>query len=413
MTVECTTTLRDVSRRLWDVLVIGAGPAGSIVARQLARGGCASVLLVDRAIFPRFKVCGCCLSARALALLEAIGLGNLVEKHGGLVVDQLIINTRAQHAQVRLPRGAVLSRQQFDAALIREAIAAGAEFLPSTNVSPGALTIGDDQVTLRLDCNCDQSTTQLVSTRIVIDASGLRGRPESRCRDSYIGSGAILEGDHEDALPLPAGAIQMICGNGGYIGLARLGRDRVVIGAAWSPGFVKECGGFGGAAARIMRHAGVPECSLLEDAKWRSTPWLTQSPCSVAGMRRLLIGDAAGFVEPFTGEGMTCALESAVAAAPLVLEALRRRAWDRALERRWSQMHRGIVGGRQRSCRAIARLLRRPHVTELAVALLAAVPPLTAGLVRRAAPISGLQLRSVSANVIGAAAAAEATAAAS
>ena len=46
--------------QLWDVVVVGAGPTGSLAARQLARAG-ADVLLVDRLSFPRWKVCGCCL----------------------------------------------------------------------------------------------------------------------------------------------------------------------------------------------------------------------------------------------------------------------------------------------------------------------------------------------------------------
>ena len=59
---------RQRSRRLWDVVVVGAGPAGAVVARELALAG-ATVLLVDRRRFPRNKVCGGCLSARTVAQL--------------------------------------------------------------------------------------------------------------------------------------------------------------------------------------------------------------------------------------------------------------------------------------------------------------------------------------------------------
>src|SRR5215212_4439345 len=62
-----------VRTELWDAVVIGAGVAGSIAAYQLARSG-ARVLLVDRATFPRDKVCGCCLNAHALRALEECGL---------------------------------------------------------------------------------------------------------------------------------------------------------------------------------------------------------------------------------------------------------------------------------------------------------------------------------------------------
>ena len=71
-------TARDVSDTTWDVVVVGAGPAGSMAALEIARRG-RSVLLVDKASFPRYKVCGCCLNARALSLLELADLGGLVD----------------------------------------------------------------------------------------------------------------------------------------------------------------------------------------------------------------------------------------------------------------------------------------------------------------------------------------------
>ncbi|HEY7428386.1 MAG TPA: FAD-dependent oxidoreductase, partial [Gemmataceae bacterium] len=74
MTVAATTGLEEASRRTWDVVVVGAGPAGAMAAHELARRGCA-VLLVDRAAFPRWKVCGCCLNGHALVTLQAAGLG--------------------------------------------------------------------------------------------------------------------------------------------------------------------------------------------------------------------------------------------------------------------------------------------------------------------------------------------------
>ncbi|MBX9624847.1 MAG: FAD-dependent oxidoreductase, partial [Gemmataceae bacterium] len=65
-----------VTDRTWDAVVVGAGPAGSVTARGLARRGLA-VLLVDKATFPRPKVCGCSLNAAALTGLGAVGLGHV------------------------------------------------------------------------------------------------------------------------------------------------------------------------------------------------------------------------------------------------------------------------------------------------------------------------------------------------
>ncbi|MCA1852304.1 MAG: FAD-dependent oxidoreductase, partial [Beggiatoa sp.] len=86
--VAPTLDVAEAARRVWDVIVIGAGPAGSSAARLLARAG-RSVLLVDKSSFPRYKVCGSCLNGRVLSALEAVGLGALVEEAGGVVLDGL------------------------------------------------------------------------------------------------------------------------------------------------------------------------------------------------------------------------------------------------------------------------------------------------------------------------------------
>ena len=70
----------------WDGVVIGAGPAGAMAARELALSG-RRVLLVERKRFPRWKICGACLNAHALACLRSAGLGSLVERHGGIRLD--------------------------------------------------------------------------------------------------------------------------------------------------------------------------------------------------------------------------------------------------------------------------------------------------------------------------------------
>lgn len=62
-----------IEQEEWDISVIGAGPAGSLAAYELAKRGC-SVLLIDKSSFPRTKVCGSCLNLRTLSLLEQVGI---------------------------------------------------------------------------------------------------------------------------------------------------------------------------------------------------------------------------------------------------------------------------------------------------------------------------------------------------
>ena len=112
MTVAPTLGPEAAARRLWDAAVVGAGPAGAMAARELARRG-AAVLLVDRARFPRYKVCGGCLNPRAVRVLQRAGLGELVGRLGAVPLTTLRLAARGAHADIPLPPGAGLSREGF------------------------------------------------------------------------------------------------------------------------------------------------------------------------------------------------------------------------------------------------------------------------------------------------------------
>src|SRR5262249_6508460 len=128
MNVAATLTLDEAAARPWDAVVAGAGPAGALAARQLARHGFA-VLLVARAAFPRFKVCGCCINVGALDTLRSVGLGDLPGACGAVLLSRVCLAARGRSARVALPGGVALSRETFDAALLDAALAAGAAFL--------------------------------------------------------------------------------------------------------------------------------------------------------------------------------------------------------------------------------------------------------------------------------------------
>src|SRR4029077_7750493 len=100
----------------------------------------------------------------------------------------------------------------------------------------------------------------------------------------------------------------------------------------------------------------------------RAPPPLTRRRPRLAGLRFFVLGDAAGYVEPFTGEGMAWALAAAVAVAPLADRAAV--AWQPSLEREWERTSRQVVRHRQWTCRAAAAVLRRPWLTRAVVALL-------------------------------------------
>src|SRR5215216_3203258 len=109
----------------FPVVVVGAGPAGSVAARELARRG-TRVLLADQAAFPRPKVCGCCLNAAGIAALEAVGLGHVLRELGAVPLRRVRLAAGRADAEVALPGGVAVSRDALDLALVREAGEAGA-----------------------------------------------------------------------------------------------------------------------------------------------------------------------------------------------------------------------------------------------------------------------------------------------
>lgn len=338
----------------WDLVVVGAGPAGSIAARELARRG-RSVLLLDKATFPRPKVCGCCLNEAALAALRSVGLGDLPIRCGAVPLRGVKLAAGGRMADVRLPGGVALSREAFDAALVQEAVNAGATFKPGVAVQ-------------RED----------FAGQVLIIANGLNSqlvpdRPQPAI-NSRIGAGVIAD----DAPAFyESGRIFMAVGCGGYVGLVRLEDGRTDIAAAFDPRFIRETGGLGLAASAVLAEAGFPPIANLADLPWRGTPALTRSARHVAGERWFAIGDAAGYVEPFTGEGMAWALATGAAVAPIAT-----RDWSPASARAWKQTYVRLIRRRQRLCRVVARVLRSPTLSGLVVRVLAMAPALSRPVVR-------------------------------
>jgi flavin-dependent dehydrogenase len=379
MTLPASLGLEEAAVRLWDVLVVGAGPAGALTARELARRGLA-VLLVDRAQFPRWKVCGACLSARALATLASVGLESLTTDCHAVPLARLRLAANDCGATLDLPGGVALSRETFDAALVQAAIAAGAAFLPGTYATLAGVDAGGRVVFLR-----QGAREWRAGARLIIAADGLGGRllagePDTRTiavRNSRIGAGTIAAEAPAAYIP---GTIYMACGTTGYVGLVRLEDGRLDIAAAYDRRAMQHAGRPAVLAAEILREVNWPAIPGLSDMAWRGTPALTRRASRVAGERLFVVGDSAGYVEPFTGEGMAWALEAAVAVAPFAAAAVRQ--WTTRLAARWASTWRRTVGER-RACRAAARVLRHPRLTRGVVGLLERFPALGQPVIRR------------------------------
>ncbi len=366
-------SLDDAAAREWDVAVVGAGPAGAMAARQIARCG-VGVLLIDKEQFPRRKVCGCCLNAAALELLSDCGLPDVPGRFAAPPLTRVRLGTAGRTVVLPVPRGLAVSREALDTWLVRAAVQEGAKFLPQTAAQIGDATDGVRRVKLTR-----AGRELFISARVVIVADGVSGRTLRNCResktviapDSRVGGNAVLA----DAAPeYPPGIIHMACAAGGYVGLVRLEDARLDIAVAVDVGFVQHRAGLGRCAQQILAEAGFTPVIGLESANWHGTPRLTFRRTPIAFDRVFVAGDAARYVEPFTGEGMAWALATGAAVAPFALSALG--AWHPALARRWEVEYSRILSARQRRCRLVTRLIRQPLARWAIVSGLAVLPGL-------------------------------------
>jgi flavin-dependent dehydrogenase len=389
--IDATISPREAGGISWQAVVVGAGPAGAATAIRLAASGLRT-LLVERHHFPRDKVCGCCLSSRALGELERLGPSALPE--AAVPLGAVRLAHRGRSARLPLPAGRVVSRSALDTALVRQAIAAGAHWLPGARVTaiddglerPGAVA------TLFLQHEAATSAEpQPIAAELVVLAAGLvdhvrvRGpEPSGRAathriaRGSRIGVGGIVL---DATCGLPAGELVMAVGRHGYCGVVRLEDGRIDVAAAIDRAALATHADPARAIAAILAETTglpdghLPESTVIQAAAFHVTPALTRSAPLVAGGsgRILRIGDAAGYVEPFTGEGIGWALSSgriladAILAPTGILPPI-------VASARYRAAHRREFGPVHARCRFVAAILRRPAVVAAAVASANALP---------------------------------------
>lgn len=399
---HATLTLEAAAATRWDVVVIGAGPAGSSAALRTARHGL-RVLLIDRGTMPRGKLCGCCLSTAAVSELSRLALaadgGPLAR---GVPLRRISVAAGGRVAPIDVRGGVTLSREALDADLVAAAIAAGCHWLPQTTAISIAEQPGPAEpwVGLSVRTSPDSRTARIEGRRVLV-ATGLGDQvrltgeaPPSRSRTvapgSRIGIGGVLPAT---AATLPPGELLMAVAATGYCGIVRLEDGRIDVAAAVDR---HELAAMPPAAVvrRIVREAcgsgDVAALDGLESVVIRATPALTRSAPLVDGVHRLVmrVGDAAGYVEPFTGEGMGWALAAGRLAAEAVVGRDRNALApaDVAADR-YARAHAAHFGPRHARCQRVAAGLRLPRLVRLAVraaqlapwAARLAVPAVTGG----------------------------------
>lgn len=368
-------------REIWDAAVVGAGPAGSATAALLAARGF-KVLLLDRAIFPRPKPCAEYLGPGAVAILGQIGLELPPPAGWARIAGMRIVAPEGTAFEGRfLPdeTGIGIRRELLDTALLELAVRRGACALEGVTVTDlfyekrRVILTGRTHDHLRLR----------FGARLVIGADGLHSRIARRlglASGSKIRRVAIVR--HAQGLELQDDLAQIHLGAGGYLGLAPVGDGLVnvaIVTRRRRPGGLSLEAWFGALAREFPKLARRVLEATFVDRPQAVGPFGFRCR-SVVAHRALLVGDAAEFYDPLTGDGIYAALRGAelidrYVAGNLERDALSARQLGRYLRARhralWSKriVERVVVGAAAKACfPVLARFFRRhPLVADLLV----------------------------------------------
>ncbi|HEY8117872.1 MAG TPA: NAD(P)/FAD-dependent oxidoreductase [Methylophilaceae bacterium] len=312
----------------YDAIIIGAGPAGSTAAILLAQAGW-SVALLEKQPFPRRKVCGECIAAPNLELLDALGVGEAFDQLAGPPLTQVALMSGSRTVVASLPPlaegkhawGRALGREHLDTLLLNRAKAVGATVLQPWFVRVIEGEPGNFSCIARPE-NTDEAIT--LSTPLIIAAHGsweLTPDERSQSRQPHEASDLFAFKANFSNTKLTPGLLPVMAFAGGYGGMVlgdhgistlaccirrdtlsacRLQMPHATAAACVEAYLEKSCGGV---------------ASALSDAKQEGA-WLSVGPIR-PGIRinkhskHLLIGNAAGEAHPIIGEGMSMAMQSA------------------------------------------------------------------------------------------------------
>jgi flavin-dependent dehydrogenase len=375
-----------------DVIVAGAGPAGSIAALTMARAG-ARVLIVDRDVFPRDKLCGDTLNPGAMAVLASLGLADDLKSRARPLSGMLV---SGPGVAVRTTYGAGVSgwsvtRRDLDAWLLEQAIHAGAKFESGVTVHGPLMDDAGAQGSrvrgLVIGARGDRHRVSRMPAAMVIAADGTRSAlaqaldlityPRRSRRWAFGAYATGIDGVSDVG--------EMHVRPSAYIGLAPLSDTLVNVCVVTGPRPE------GRGPVQVMRHIIEGDPALaprFRSVQWRGSPRV-MGPLAASvvmpGVEGLLLaGDAAGFIDPMTGDGLRLAMQGGLLAAREALEALDSADLQGAV-RRLADARRETLGRKLQ----FNRVLRFVSGSATAIALASCGATLAPGLLRRVVRYAG------------------------
>lgn len=309
----------------YDVVVVGAGPAGSSAAGEAARQGL-SVLLIDKNNFPRDKPCGGYLPKRTLELLKMTLPSEIIEQH---IKGVRLFDGRYQSLMYQSEQqlGITVKREVFDCYLLQQSIKSGVTFMPKNTVSTVKYTDKADEIMLRI------RNANIYTSKMVI-ADGVNGTTatlagiynlDTKWSKGFALSASLYCESMQMQSILPNLELYCIGFLGGFGWVFPLRRGINIGVGSWA-----------GQARKLSQFANIFKQRVFQDKGIKETNCkFVGSHLPIGGIFRslgnqhiLLAGDAAGLVNAFSGEGIYYAIQSGQIAAKHIARSCRDSRYD-------------------------------------------------------------------------------------
>ena len=319
----------------YDVAVVGAGPAGSACAMILARAGLC-VLLLDKSLFPRHKICGETVNPRCWDSFDTLGVADEIERRIVSPIVAVSVTTKTgKEARVEIESGLrrpffSMGRDVLDQILVGAAVRAGVEFRDGAAVVGAAwdgywkIEVRDRRRAEKTELTADHligadGRNSIVAGKLVRTGEGPRRAKKRTADDERVGVQW-----HTNLNPRIAGALQMYLFDTGYCGLVNVDDRHANVSMVTVPEVAATAkADFGGFLNRTvwsnpLAVSRFPD--LGPTGEITATSPINPRRNRFGHPHATLIGDAAQTVEPFTGEGIRCALEDGISTARHLIE---------------------------------------------------------------------------------------------
>ena len=409
-----------------DVIVIGAGPAGACAAILLAAAG-RRVVLVEQHAFPRQKVCGECIGAGNLALIDRLGVGPEFRRLAGaelrqvgwMSADATVRADLPSCSQATYPYGRALGRDRFDPLLLERARSLGVRILQPAKVRAVSGRAGDFSCEIvefathaDRDGNPHEHTARTLTASLIIDAHGswelgpifgMDGtpvRPPQSASDLFAFKATFHKSN------LEPGFLPVLALDGCYGGMVVADHGRTTIACCIRRDTLHflRARNRGVQAGVVVEDSLRRSCRGVRDALGNATrdgAWQSVGPLrpgvrlkSAAGVYR--VGNAAGEAHPLIGEGITMALQSSSLLVDILMHTPSAKIDERSATRQqdaYARAWRSAFVPRLRLAALYAHVAMRPALAQPARGILRRWPPLlthAAGWAGKARPSARL-----------------------